>query len=120
SNRVLPFSRVLPVADNRIWLIQRGRGNGPAKPRQPASACHLAYARSAAAASSEPANDGDRLTRRPAAGDNGANSDPPGGVDEGKDLAMTQTLHTSTTSYDESGRRLRQSLDMDSTNDVHR
>src|SRR5699024_6628165 len=120
SNRVLPFSRVLPVADNRIWLIQRGRGNGPAKPRQPASACHLAYARSAAAASREPANDGDRLTRRPAAGDNGANSGPPGGVDEGKDLAMTQALHTSTSSNGAAGLDLGPAIGLVSKEEGHR
>jgi len=30
------------VPDNRIWLIQRGRGTGPLKPRQPASREHRA------------------------------------------------------------------------------
>src|SRR5699024_8909308 len=108
------------VSDNRIWLIQRGRGNGPAKPRQPASACHLAYTRSAAAAYSDPANDGDGLTRRPAAGDNGANSDPPGGVDEGKDLAMTQTLHTSTSSNGSAGLDLGPAVGLVSKEEGHR
>ena len=31
-----------PPDHNRIWLIQRGRGNGPLKPRQPASRDHRA------------------------------------------------------------------------------
>src|SRR6185295_19591284 len=32
-----------PPDHNRIWLIQRGRGNGPLKPRQPASREHRAW-----------------------------------------------------------------------------
>jgi hypothetical protein len=48
---------------NRIQLIQRGRGIGPTKPRQPTQADALVFIREAAC-------------------DHGANSDPPCGRDE--------------------------------------
>ena len=34
---VMAIAAPVGARHNRIWLIQRGRGNGPLKPRQPAT-----------------------------------------------------------------------------------